>query len=96
MGADAGIEAMGEEVRVAGRAVRAVVSPVERDRRNSVGGSKVIIIYTMQVSLADGDEIADGDGVEGRMMKGKVDKKEHHGGGWIITVGSENRYDDDF
>lgn len=91
-GAEATIETMGEDVRLGGRsAVQGVVQAAETHPRIVTGGKSPGVSHVIQVSLAVGDEVEDGDDVVTRQLTGKVVFKEHFGGGWLIHAGPENR-----
>ena len=97
-GADSTIGTMGEDVSIAGRApIQGVVQPVEVSPGIVAGGQSKDVTHTIQVSMNDGDAVADGDKVESRMLQGRVIRKEHFGGGWILYAGPVNRWkEEDF
>jgi hypothetical protein len=92
-GADAAITSMGEEVRIHGALMRAVVQAAETKPEAVPGGQSAGVTHLLQVSLADGDGVADGDAVICRGLAGRVKSKEHFGGGWMIQAGPVNRWD---
>ena len=91
-GADAGIETMGEEVRIGGAVMRAVVQPAETRPGIVPGGLSAGVTHLLQVSLADGGGVADGENMVSRALTGRVVGKEHFGGGWIVLAGPKNRW----
>ena len=97
-GAEAAIGSMGEPVSIAGRAaIQGVVQPAQVQPGIAAGGQSSGITHSIQVSLNDGNAVADGDVVETRMLKGRVISKEHFGGGWMIHAGPVNRWvEEDF
>jgi hypothetical protein len=91
-GADAIIEIMGEDVVIGGRdPIQGVVQPVETRPGIVAGGISAGVTHLIQVSLADGELVADGDEVVSRSFTGAVVSKTHFGGGWMIQGGPENR-----
>lgn len=90
-GADNTLETMGEEIVIGGEEMTGVVQPVEMRPGIVAGGISPGVTHLIQVSLADGDAVGDGDEVVSRQLTGAVISKTHFGGGWMIQAGPENR-----
>lgn len=94
-GAEAAIGEMGEDVFIGGVAMQGIVQPVGVNETLVAGGRSSGVTHQIQISLADGLAVKDGEAVECRMLIGRVLHKEHFGGGWLVDTGPENRWSED-
>jgi hypothetical protein len=88
------VDVLGEEVEIGGVAMLAVVQAAGEAARIVPGGVSAGVTMVLHVSKADGEAVADGALVEARGLSGRVVSKTHHGSGWEIQVGPENRWEE--
>jgi len=85
------IETMGEEVHFSGQPGQGIVSDLRTEPQLRAGGESEGVVFRVEVSLAAGDAISDGEKAEVRGYRGCVVAKDHAGGSWFIDVGPADR-----